>query len=138
MKSPDQDLQSSRPKTPGNIGGARKLVGLDADKRDDCHATGRLVGPYDLVNRYFLHCIIQNLDAYFQIVAENPAVIQIFSEAVETGECVTGQDAAEMADHIALVIIFGRLNQDNRKAFAFDSLRGCSSGHDVKYSHTHS
>ena len=136
MKSPDQDLQPSGANTPGNIGGSGKLVGLDADKRDDCPATGMLVGPYDPVDRYFLHRIIQNFDAYFEIVAKNPAAIQIFSQAAEAGECVAGQDAAKMADYIALVIVFGWLNQYNRKAFAFDLLCRCLSSHNVKYSHS--
>jgi hypothetical protein len=136
MKSPDQDLQPSGPKTPCNIGGAGKLVGLDADKSDHGPAVRATVGSDDLFDRYFLYCIIQDFDAYFEIVAKNLAAIQIFSEAAETGECVAGQDTSKMADYIALVIVFGWLNQYNRKAFAFDLLCRCLSSHNVKYSHS--
>jgi len=137
MKSPDQDLQPSRSKTPGNIGGSRKLVGLDTDQRDDCFAVRMLVGPDDPVDRYFLHRIIQNRDSYFEIVAKNLAAIQIFRETAEAGECVARQDTPKMADYIALVIVFGRLNQDNGEPFAGDSHCGGLPSHYVKYSHTH-
>jgi len=137
MKSPDQNLQSSSPKTPGDVGGSRKLVGLDTDKRNNCFAARTLVGPDDLVDRYFLYRIVQNLDSYFEIVAKNLAAIQIFSEAAETGEGVARQDTAKMADYIALIIVFGRLNQDNGKAFAGDSPCGGLPSHYIKYSHTH-
>ena len=137
MKSPDQDLQPFNPKPPGNISGARELVGLYPNKSDHGPAVRTIVGPDDLSDRYFLYRIIQDFDAYFEIVAKNLAAIQIFSEAAETGKCIAGQDTAKMADYIALVIVFGRLNQDNRKALAFDSLCGHLLSHDTKYSHTH-
>jgi hypothetical protein len=137
MESPDQDLQSAGPKTPGNIGRSRKLVGLDTDKGDDCSGMGKPIGSNDPVDRYFLYRIIQKLDSYFEIASKNLAAIQIFCETAETGERVARQDTAPMADYITLVIVFGGLNQNNGKAFAFDSLCGGLSNHDVKYSHTH-
>jgi hypothetical protein len=136
-KSPDQDLQSSSPKTPGEVCGSRKLVRLDTDKRDDCPAAGTPVGPDDFVDRHFLYRIIQYLYSYFKIVAKNLAAIQIFSETAETGERVARQDTAQMADHIALIIVFGGLNQDNGKVFARDSPCGGLPSHDVEYFHPH-
>ena len=40
-----------------------------------------------------------------------------------------------MADYIALVIVFGGLNQDNGQAFARDSLCEGLPSHGVEYSH---
>ena len=137
VKSPDQDLQPSSSKTPGYIGGSRKLVGLDTDKCDDCLAAGAPVGPDDFVDRYFLHRVVENLDSYFKIFAKSLAAIQILSETAQTGEGVARQDTAKMADYIALVIVFGGLDQDNGKVTARDSRCGGLSGHDVEYSHAH-
>ena len=52
-------------------------------------------------------------------------------------ERVARQNTAQMADHIALVIVFGGLNQDNGQAFARDSLCEGLPSHDVEYSHIH-
>ena len=121
MKSPDQDLQTTSPKTPGNIGGSRKLVGLNTDKRDDCPASGALIGPDDPVDRYFLYRVVEDFDSHFKFVAKNLATIQILSETMETGKRIVRQDAAPMADYVPLVIVFGGFNQDNGKALAGDS-----------------
>jgi len=86
----------------------------------------------------FYRCrVVENLDSYFKIIAKNLPAIQIFSETAETGERVARQDAAQMADYITLVIVFGGLNQDNGKVFARDSPCGGLPGHDVEYSHPH-
>jgi hypothetical protein len=111
---------------------------LNTDKRDDCLAMGTLVGPDNLGNRYFLDRIIQNTDSYFEAVAKNLAATQIFRETAEAGERVARQDAAPMANYIALVVVFGRLYQDNGQTFAVDLPCEGLPGHDVQnslYSH---
>ncbi len=72
-----------------------------------------LIGPNNPGDRQFLHRVIEKLGFYLKSVAKNLSAIQIFSEAIETGEGVARQNTAQMADDIAFVIIFGGLNQDN-------------------------
>jgi hypothetical protein len=110
VESPNQNLHPSSPKSPGDIGGAWELIGLDACKCDDRSAMGMFAGPDNPVYGNFLHSIIQNLTSYFEIFTKNLAAIQIFRETAETGERVARKNAPHMADYIAFIIIFRRLD----------------------------
>jgi len=77
VESPDQDLQPSLSNTPREICGTRKLVGLDTRKRDDRPATGKLVGPDDPVDGYFLDRVVENPDSYFEVVAKDLSSISV-------------------------------------------------------------
>jgi hypothetical protein len=123
VKSTDQNLQPSAPKTPREIGGTRKLVGLDTRKRDDRSAPGKLVGPNDPVDGYFLNRVVQNPDSYFEVVAKDLLSIQVLSETVKAGKRVTWEDTARMADHVSFVIVLGRPDEHNRQAFACNAPR---------------
>jgi hypothetical protein len=94
MKSSDQDLQPSSPKTPGEIGGARKLVGLDTHKRNNRPAAGKLVGPDDPVDGYSLDRIVENPDFYFEVAAKGLAALKVLSKTAEAGKRVARQDTA--------------------------------------------
>jgi hypothetical protein len=80
-----------------------------------------LAGPGDPVRPCSLNRVIQNVNSYFEIIAKSISAIEIFSEAVETGDRVARQDNAKMANSIALVVILGRFYQDNGQAFVYDS-----------------
>jgi len=109
---------------------------LNTDQRDDCPAIGTPVGPDNLVNRQFLHRVIENFNLYLEIIAKNPAAVQIFCKTAETGKGVAWKHAAQMTDDISVVIIFGGLDQDNRQEFTPVSFGGGLPSHDIVHSHT--
>ena len=118
MKTSDQDLQPPCAKAAGQVGSSRKLVGLNTDQRDDGSISRQFVGANDSIDRDRLDGIVEDPDPDLEIDAKHPAALQIFGEAGKAGQRVAWQDATEMADDVAFVIVLGGLDQDNGQAFA--------------------
>jgi len=119
MESPDQDLQALSPKFLGQVGSAGELIGLDSNQRDNSAAIRRPVGPYDAAEWYRLDGIVIKLGLKFNTPAQQTPFGDILSQAGKASKCVTWQCAAEMTNHVPIIIIFGWLNEDDPKLFAF-------------------
>ena len=102
-------------------GRMRKLVGLNTDQRDDRPISRELVGTNDLVDRDRLDRIVEDSDPYLEIAAKHSAALRIFGEAGKASQFVAREDAAEMTNDVAFVILLGRLDQDHGQAFARNS-----------------
>ena len=134
MKTSDQDLQPPCAKAAGQVGSSRKLVGLNTDQRDDGSISRQFVGANDSIDRDRLDGIVEDPDPDLEIDAKHPAALQIFGEAGKTGQRIARQDATEMTNDVAFVIILGGLDQDHGQAFARNSFCGGLLGHSFKSS----
>ena len=75
----------------------------------------------DPVNGDGLDSIVKDLDSYLEVDTKRSAALQIFGKTEKASQRIARQNAAEMTDDIAFVVILGRLEQDNGQAFAWSS-----------------
>jgi hypothetical protein len=119
MESPDEDLQASCPKFPGQVGCAGELIGLDPNQCYDGAAIREPVGPYDLADRYRLNGIVIKLGLKLDFPAQQLVLGNILGQAGKASKCVTWEYAAKMTNDVSLIIIFRWLDEDDPKPSAF-------------------
>src|SRR5258706_715762 len=114
MESADHHRQLGGAELPGDIDGAGKLIGLDADKADEAAARGldAADGALDVDDRVAL---VIGLDVDIDIRSQRLLLGADRQDAAYTRQAVGGNGRAMPLDHISLVIVMGGLDQDDLK-----------------------
>ena len=123
METADGDRDSGLPERSRDVEGARILVRLDADERDQpeiavTSKTGEKRGYVDARVR-----LVDHLDVDGDVRPENLPLGAIGRNAVDGGERIRGDHRAPPADHVAVVVVMRRLDQDELEASLRDRLR---------------
>ena len=116
VKAANDDRQSRVAKLAGQIDRAGILVGLYAGETDDGFPAGPFAASDYLANVDFLDGLIQEFDTEIQVFSQRLATLQVFGKAIQAGHRITGQHAAPVAQHVAIVVILGWLQQYNVQA----------------------
>ena len=111
MKPTDGYLHAPGAKSPRQIDGARKLIGLDADQANQAApaAGGDLTGDSLRANSRVGLVYDRNLD--FDIGAEDSSVPAVFRQSVHHGERIGGDRGAEPLNDISIVVVMRRFYQ---------------------------
>ena len=121
MKSTDENLQASRPEFPRQISSPGKLVGLNAGQRHDRAPVRKPVGSDDPANRYRLDRIVIEFDLQINVATQQPAFGYVPGQTGKASKRVAWEYAAEMADHVSFIIVFGRFYEDDANLLPFES-----------------
>ncbi len=106
-----------RAKQPRHVDGTGKLVGLHTDHAHQ-QFSARLLAPADnLFDRHFFGGFIEGGDFDVEL-AEQPALFDILGQAMQDVERVARQHAFPKTNQVAVIVILGRLDQNDMKFLA--------------------
>ncbi len=114
VKAAHHHVEAFGQKLPREVAGAHKLIGLHAGERDQ-HARARtpqLAAEPTRVDA--VHSFVERQDPDRQR-AERAVSHRIVRQSVEATERVARQRAAPVTDHVAVLVIAGGADQDNRQ-----------------------
>ena len=115
MESADADLQALGAELPGEVDRARILVRLDADEPDQRSPAPALEIANDLARHDAAVGLVVGLDGEIDAGPQHLPTAGVLGEAVHARERVGRHDRAEPLNRIALVVVMGRLDENEGK-----------------------
>ena len=115
VESADADLQAGGAKLPRDIERARKLVRLHADDADQRPPAPALEIADDPAREHAAVGLVVGVDFDPDARAQHLALAGVLGQAVHAGKRVGRQRRAEPLDRIAVVVVMGRLDEDEGK-----------------------
>ncbi len=112
MEAAEADLIARRAKLTRDIHGARKLVRLHPDDADQRPAAPALEVADDPAREHAAIGLVVGVDLDPDARAQNLALAGVLGQAVHAGERVGRQRRAEPLDRIAVVVVVGRLDEN--------------------------
>ena len=112
VESADHHRHALRPELAGKIKGARKLIRLDPDEADKS-ASRRLDLARDRLDVDDRVALVAGVDVDVDVGAKSPLFPAGGQEPVDAGEAVRGDGGEAPLDHIAVVVIMRRLDQED-------------------------
>jgi len=95
---------------------AGKLVGLHANQANEQRGAGLLAPANYFLERHFFRGLIEG--RYFDgQVAENPARFDVLGQTVQNVEGVARQHSFPKANYVTVVVVLGRLDQNDMEFF---------------------
>ena len=112
VKPADADRDPGGDERPGDVHGARELVGLHADEADEPPSARRADLPDDRVGPDAGVGLVLDGDADLDVLAQHPPRGAVEREPVQRRQRVRRDRRSEPLDDIALIIVVGGLNQE--------------------------
>src|SRR5262249_19111122 len=128
VEAADHNVDAVRAELSREVERARELVRLDADETHEKLRARAAAPADDFIYRKSLGGFIVGDDLDVD-VAQRAAPLNVVREAVKNVQRVAWQNAFPEADHIAVVVVLGRLDQDDAKFIEVGfRLHGCADG----------
>ena len=116
MESADDHIDPGSAELPSQVEGPWKLVGLDSHQPH--HKLGRTaLAPGDNFFYRKFFCSLVKGDDLDSKIAEHATAFHLIGQTVQDVERVAREHAFPKANHITVVIVFGRLDQDDAEFF---------------------
>ena len=115
VKPADADLEAGVAKLARDIEGARKLVRLHADEADQRTPAAALEIANDPARHDATVGLVIGVDLDPHAWTEHLATAGVLGEAVHAGERIGRQRRAKPLDRIAVVVVMGRLDENEGK-----------------------
>ena len=97
-----------------HIDGAGKLIGLHADHANQQFGAGLFAPANDFADGYLFGGLVEG--GHFNVeLAEHSPFFDIFGQAMQHIERIARQHALPKADQIAVIVILGRLDQNDHE-----------------------
>ena len=109
VKAADDDRQAGGAEFARQIDRPGVLIGLHAGQADDGFPAGTPAAAHDLGDVDLVDRLIEELNVDVQVFSQRLAALDIFREAIQARHRVTGQNAPPVTQHVAVVVILGRL-----------------------------
>ena len=116
VEATDRNRQACGTELAGEVECARVLVRLDTDQTNHrspalcLQVTNNALWPRPLVG--LVACFDFEMDAGAQQVS----LSRVISERIHTSECIGRHDRAEPLDRVAVIVVMGRLDEDERES----------------------
>ena len=115
MKAADANRQLGLAKGAGQIQGARKLIGLDADQGNEAAAPFLLYPLNDMVRADSTVGLIKGVEAQRNRRAQDLPSSGVFRQTVQTGQGIGRQGRSQPLNGIAIVVVVRRFDHDEVK-----------------------
>jgi hypothetical protein len=115
VETADADRDSGRQERPGKIDGARELVGLHPDQRDQGAAARSADSPNDPVRPDPAVGLVIGIESDGDVRAEQLAALGVLCQAVQGCEGIGGNRRPQPLNGIAVVVVMRRLDQHQMK-----------------------
>ena len=126
VEAADADRDARGAQRPRDVHGARELIGLHADQADQPAASARADLPDQLVGPDAGVGLVADGDPDLDLVTQHLALGAVEREAVERRERVRRDRRAHPLDDVAVVVVVGRLDQEEMEEL---SCRGLGTDH---------
>jgi hypothetical protein len=112
VEAADADRQTGRKEGAREVDSAGKLVGLNANQRDQRLATAPFDVADDPVRPHPPVRLVIGREADFHVGPKDVALPRVFREPVQAGERVRRDRGADPLDRVTVVVVVRRLDQD--------------------------
>ena len=117
MKAADAGLHAAGHEFAGQIHGAGKLIGLHPYERHHSQATGLLHHLRELVHPDAGIGLIQRRHFDCDVIPQHATLHTVQCQSIDRGHGVGWHRGTGPLDHVAVVIVMGRFDQDQMKLF---------------------